>query len=194
MASLRDPFADIHSCVGFVSLYICFLTLLCSPSLLFLFFIPPTKTPHHEREAKTHLAKAKQGSAQTRVRRAYEREKGVGTQLAQEKREPSHGDGGGDDGRRGARGRRGGGGGGRGYAGGGALGGGVPHRGAPRPRAEGAYLSPPPLFLSVLVLCCLKVRKFLISTGKKFSICLENFTCSFFALYFVFTPHGFVRS
>jgi hypothetical protein len=62
MASLRVPFADlIHSCVGFVSLYVCFLTLLCSPSLLFLFFIPPTKTPHHEREAKTPPCQSKAG-------------------------------------------------------------------------------------------------------------------------------------
>ena len=161
MTSLvRVPFADtyIHVLVFCLSTF-AFLSLLCSPSLLFRFFLyPQQQKPHTTREKregerpKTPLGKAKQGSAQTREYAGRTRgrelvERGAhATTSAGEAREPSHG-GGGDDGRRGARGRRG-----RGGDGGGALGGGVPHRGAPRPRAEGAYfLSPPPLFLSVLV-------------------------------------------
>ena len=48
-------------------------------------------------------------------------------------------------------------------------------------------------FSLFLCLCCLKVLDFY--RKKKVFDLLENFTCSFFfALYFLFTPLGFVRS
>ena len=133
-----------------VSLHLLFIPPLLSVPSFPLFYNPNNKNPHHERgQNPPWQSKAGLGADESTldVREGVRRARRA-RHTAQEKREPSHGDGGGDDGRRGARGRRGGGG---RSAGGGALGGGVPHRGAPRPRAEGAYLSSPPICLDLFL-------------------------------------------
>jgi len=93
-----------------------------------------SQKPHTARGAKTpwqRKARTTQDERELVERRVH----------AAERRRAIDGGGGGDGGRRVARGRLGVG----RRAGRGAVGGVVPHAGAPRRRAEGAYLLPPPL-------------------------------------------------